>query len=108
VMSEFVSARLDPDGVQSGHKGVYWFGQERPYVQWVLLLLVWPCTGVLVVGVTRFRERERVPGLFGGFVCEVCVFVVCLFRRACPFDVAPASPFIVFKGRARVTFGVKM
>jgi hypothetical protein len=26
--SEFVSARLDPDGVQSGHKGVYWFGQE--------------------------------------------------------------------------------
>jgi hypothetical protein len=27
-MSEFVSARLGPDGVQSVHKGLYWFGQE--------------------------------------------------------------------------------
>jgi hypothetical protein len=26
--SEFVSARLDSDGVQSGHKSLYWFGQE--------------------------------------------------------------------------------
>jgi hypothetical protein len=57
VMSEFVSMRLGPDGVQSGHKGLYWFRQECPYVQWVLLLLVLPCTGVLVVGVTSFFER---------------------------------------------------
>jgi hypothetical protein len=26
AMSEFVSARLGTDGVQSGHMGVYWFG----------------------------------------------------------------------------------
>jgi hypothetical protein len=26
AMSEFVSARLGLDGVQSGHMGVYWFG----------------------------------------------------------------------------------
>jgi hypothetical protein len=52
-------------------KGVYWFGQEWPYVQWVLVLLVLPCTRVLVVGVASFRERERIPGLFGGGVCVV-------------------------------------
>jgi hypothetical protein len=45
-------------------KGVYWFGQERPYVQWVLLLLVLLDTGVLVVGVISFRERGRILGLF--------------------------------------------
>jgi hypothetical protein len=56
--------RLGPDDVQSGHKGVYWFGQEWPYVQWILLLLMLPCTGVLVVGVTSFREREWILGLF--------------------------------------------
>jgi hypothetical protein len=28
--SEFVSARVGPDGVQSGYKGLYWFGQEWP------------------------------------------------------------------------------
>jgi hypothetical protein len=58
VTSEFVSARLDPDGVQSRHKDVYWFRHERPYVQWVSLRFMLPCTGVLVVGVTSFRERE--------------------------------------------------
>jgi hypothetical protein len=63
-MSKFVSARLGLDGVQSGHKDVYWFGHERPYVQWVLLLLVLPYTRVLIVGVTSFHERERIPGLF--------------------------------------------
>jgi hypothetical protein len=31
-MSEFVSTRLGLDGVQSKHKGLYWFGQEWPYV----------------------------------------------------------------------------
>jgi hypothetical protein len=114
-----VSARLGLDGVQSGHKDVYWFGQKWPYVQWVLLLLVLPCTRVLVVGVTSFRERERIPGLFGGGVCclsEVCVprfYVSCLkefvsiSRHESPINVALASPFIVFKRRARVTFVIK-
>jgi hypothetical protein len=57
---QFVGAKhlgcysLGLDGVQSIHKDVYWFGHEQPYVQWVLLLLVLPCTGVLVVGVTSF------------------------------------------------------
>jgi hypothetical protein len=68
MTSKFVSARLGLDGVQSGHKDVYWFGHERPYIQWVLLLLVLPCTGVLVVGVKAFerereREREQILGL---------------------------------------------
>jgi hypothetical protein len=72
-MSKFVSARLDPDGVQCGHKGLYWFGQKCPYVQWILLLLVLPSTKVLVVGVTSFRERERIPGLFGGPCVPECL-----------------------------------
>jgi hypothetical protein len=63
--SEFVSVSLDRDGVQCGHKGLYWFRQECPYVQWILLLLMLPCTGVLTVGVTSFRERERIPSLLG-------------------------------------------
>ena len=33
--------------------------------------------------------------------------VRCLFSKQGPLDVAPASPFIVPKGRARVTFVVK-
>jgi hypothetical protein len=66
--SKFVSVRLGLDGVQSRHKGLYWFEQEWPYVQWILRLLVLPCTGVFVVGVTSFREGERIPGLFGGVV----------------------------------------
>jgi hypothetical protein len=52
--SEFVSVRLDPDGVQSGHKDIYWFGHERSYVQWISLRFMLPCTRVLVVGVTNF------------------------------------------------------
>jgi hypothetical protein len=36
-MSEFVTVHLGLDGVQSGHKDVYWFWQERPYVQWVFV-----------------------------------------------------------------------
>jgi hypothetical protein len=67
-MSKFVSARLGSDGVQSGHKDVYWFGHEWPYVQWVLLLLILPCIGVFVVGVTSFQEREWILGLFSGVV----------------------------------------
>jgi hypothetical protein len=72
--SEFVSERLDPDGVQSGHKDIYWFGHERPYVQWVLLRFVLPCTGVLVVGVTRFRERKHIPSLLIGGGGGGCYF----------------------------------
>jgi hypothetical protein len=63
VTSEFVPMRLGPDGVQSGHKDVYWFRHERPYIQWVSLRFVLPCTGVLVVGVISFREREQILGL---------------------------------------------
>jgi hypothetical protein len=71
-MSKFVSAHLGLDGVQSGHKDVYWFEHEWPYVQWVLLLLVSPCTGVLVIGVTSFsREEENPRSLLG------CVRVLC-------------------------------
>jgi hypothetical protein len=39
------------------------FGHERAYDQWVLLPLVLPCTGVFVVGVRSFQEREWIPGL---------------------------------------------
>jgi hypothetical protein len=60
---------------------------------------------VLIVGVTSFREREQVPSLLscsgGGF--EWCVLaVVALFARF--ITLAPASPFIASKGRARVIF----
>jgi hypothetical protein len=70
------------------------------------------CTGVLVVGITSFRERERIPGFFGEACVVVCV--VCCDRReffqvrpSVPLGVTLASPFIVPKGRDRVTFGVK-
>jgi hypothetical protein len=66
VTSGFISAHLVPDGVQTKHKDVYWFRHERPYIQWVSLRFMLPCTGVLVVGVTSFREREQVPSLLGG------------------------------------------
>jgi hypothetical protein len=52
--------------MQSRHKDVYWFGHERPYIQWVSLRFMLPCTGVLVVGVTSFQEREQVPSLLSG------------------------------------------
>jgi hypothetical protein len=98
--------------VQSGHKDVSWFGHERPYVQWVLLLLMLPCTRMLVVGVTSFSREGADPRS----LLWVCVCVVS-FDQSCPVEVnsihsiplgvAPASPFIVFKERARVTFAVK-
>jgi hypothetical protein len=114
VTSEFVSACLSPDGVQSEHKDVYWFGQERPYVQWFMLLL-------LHVALHRSahsrdyklsREGANHRSLLRGDVCgclgEVCV---CSFLRSfdasIPLDVAPSSSFIVPTGRARVTFVVK-
>jgi hypothetical protein len=60
-MSKFISARLGLDGVQSGHKDIYWFRHERPYVQWVLLLLVLLCTGVLVVGGYKLSREGADP-----------------------------------------------
>jgi len=66
MTSKFVTARLGLDGVQCEHKGLYWFRQECPYVQWMLLMLMLPGTRVLVVGVTSVRERVQIPGLFGG------------------------------------------
>jgi hypothetical protein len=46
---------------------------------------VLPYTGVLVVGVTSVRERERIPSLFGG----VCVCVLeCLVSEVC-FNLGP-------------------
>jgi hypothetical protein len=70
------------------------------------MLLVLPCTEVLVVGVTSFRERERIPSLFGGSGC-VCVVVLARgvrYLSDSSLEVALASPFIVSKGRARDTF----
>jgi hypothetical protein len=100
-----------PDGVQSGHKGVYWFGHERPYVQWILLLLVLPYTGMLVVGVTSFSREGADPRSLLWGVCVVSFDQSCLvevnYIRSIPLGVAPVSPFIVFKERARVTFAVK-
>jgi hypothetical protein len=57
--------------VQRRHKDVYWFGHERPYVQWVLRLLVLPCSGVLVVRVTSFWERWGSQVSFEGSVAEL-------------------------------------
>jgi hypothetical protein len=64
--SEFVFARLGLDGVQCEHKSLYWFGQKYPYIQWILLLLVLPCTRVLIVEVTSIREGEQISSLFSG------------------------------------------
>jgi hypothetical protein len=44
---------------------------------------------------------------FEFLVSEVCSRIGVLFRSESPLDVALASPFIVPKGRARVTFAVK-
>jgi hypothetical protein len=70
----------------------------------MLLLLVLLCTRVLVVGVTNFREREQIPNLFGGVWARVPAQSV-IFRSG--LDVAHASPFIIPKGKARVTIVVK-
>jgi hypothetical protein len=91
--------------VQSGYKDVYWFGHERPYVQWVSLRFVLPCTRVLAVGVTSFREREQVPSLLGGGGGCFDRFDFDCYSIA--LDVAPAFPFITSKRRAWVTFAVK-
>jgi hypothetical protein len=99
--------------VQRGHKGVYWFGHERPYVQWVLLLFVLPCIEMLIVGVTSFSREGADPRslLWGVCVCVVSFDQSCPvevnFIRLIPLGVALASPFIVSKERARVTFSVK-
>jgi hypothetical protein len=85
------------------------FGHEWHYIQWVSLWFVLPCTGVLVVGVTSFREREHVPGLLsgGGGGFEWVLVVVSFFSSLHSLRFAPASPFIASKGRDWVTFAVK-
>jgi hypothetical protein len=86
-MSKFVFMRLGPDGVQCKHKGLYWWGYKLsregadPKSLWRRMSL----SSSLVRCVL---EQESVS-------IEV------------PPDVAPASPFIVPKRRARVTFVVK-
>jgi hypothetical protein len=72
-------------------------------VEWILLLLVLSCTGVLVVGVISFREREN-----GSQVSLVECVCVDLARCVLPvLDVAPVSPFIAPKERTQATFMVK-
>jgi hypothetical protein len=99
----FLSARLDPDGVQNGHKDVYGFGHERPYVQWDSLWFMLPCTGMLVVGVQPFERGSRSQV---SWVVVVCDFYCGVFWLLFFFDrliaLAPASPFIASKGRVRL------
>jgi hypothetical protein len=107
--SEFVFAHLRLDGVQCIHKGLYWFRQRFPYIQWILLLLVLPCIGVLVVGV--MSEGVDPKSLWWRMSLSswsvTCVLKQGSILIGVPLDVAPASPFIVPKGRAHVTFVVK-
>jgi hypothetical protein len=60
-----------------GCDSLYWFGQKCPYVLWILLLLVLPCTEVLIVGVTRFREMEQIPSLLAACECQFLVSGEC-------------------------------
>jgi hypothetical protein len=69
---------------------------------------VLPCTGVLVVGVTSFREREQVPSLLsggGGFdrFDSDCYSIRFFSPRSGP----SLSLFIASKKMTRVTFAVK-
>jgi ABC-type microcin C transport system permease subunit YejE len=75
--------------------------------QSILLLLVLHCTGVLVVGVTSFREREQILGLFGGGVCVVLARSVSIISVLTVLRCGPCLSFYSFKGGARVTFMVK-
>jgi hypothetical protein len=71
------------------------------------------CTGVLV-GLQALEKGNGSQVSSGELrmrccLClrEVSVRCVCRLREVLLSDVAPASPFIVSKGRARVTFVVK-
>jgi hypothetical protein len=88
--SEFVSARLGLDGVQYGHKGLYWFGQRFPYVQWILLLLVLPYTRVLIVGVQAFERGSGSQVSLVAYEFEFLVSEVCSRTGVC-FDRSPPS-----------------
>jgi hypothetical protein len=70
---------------------------------------VLPCTRVLVVGVTSFREREQVPSLLSGggvwFLLRCVLAVVALSWML--LHLLPTSPFITSKGRGQVTFAIK-
>jgi hypothetical protein len=90
--------------VQSGHKDVYWFRHERPYVQWVSLRFMLPCTEVLVVGLISFRERVDPKSL------EWWWWRFRSVRFRLLFDYprhGPCLPFMASKRRARFTFVVK-
>jgi hypothetical protein len=97
--------------VQSGHKDVYWFEYERPYVQWVSLRFVLTCTGVLVVEVASFlREGADSRSLEWWWWCVVSIEVdssCCCLIVSSFLGVVPALSFITYKGRAHVTFAVK-
>jgi hypothetical protein len=57
-------------------------------------------TRVLVVGVTSFRERERISGLFGGGVCVVVLArCVSLVSVLVVLRCGPCLPFYSFQGR---------
>jgi hypothetical protein len=111
VTSEFIYVHLGLDGVQSEHKDVYWFKHEWPYVYWVSLQFMLPCTGVLVVGGYKLFERGSGSQVScewwcvkRGSVYYCCDFFLCFDLS---LDVAPASPFIASKGRGQVTIMVK-
>jgi hypothetical protein len=75
----------------------------------VSLLLVLLCTEVLVVGGYKLVERGIAPmSLYVGVfeclsVCLVHCHCVVLSCRATLWSRVPPSPFIVYKGRGRVT-----
>jgi hypothetical protein len=82
---------------------------ECPYVQ-CSLLLVLPCTGVLVVGGYKLVEKGMAPRSLwvGAVVClSVCLVCCHYWALSIQFDLSlsrvPPSPFIVCKGRGRVT-----
>jgi hypothetical protein len=62
MTSRFVTARLGPNDVQSGHKDVYWFWANalRPVDAAFVLI----CTRVLVEGVTSTSREGGALGLW--------------------------------------------
>jgi hypothetical protein len=66
MTSRFVTTRLGPDGVQSGHKDVYWFGPNIP----TSIVLLY--TRVLVEGVTSTSREGGAPR---SLVCRFRVLV---------------------------------
>jgi hypothetical protein len=119
-MSEFVSARLGLNGVQSRHKRCILVRARmalRPVGSSVARVALHQ--SACSRGCKLSREGADPRSLRGRGVCclsEACVPHFCvhlkesvlIHHHESTLDVAPASPFIVSKGRARVTFVVKM